>query len=142
MKTGILLGILLISLSQIATANIRCDSIYSHEASSQSSQKDIAYYRSEEAPLLNAQQVAEIYSIKASQKSYFISRYEREVMNDYSWAQAGNPRLSGSEASLIVDMYRIQDHDMSREEIHQLLKENRSVPGKILFKHILFDTVR
>lgn len=124
-------------MAQTALANNSCHSVFSDTAKS-----GIAYYLQDEAPLLNARQVIEVYGIKTSQASQFIARYEREVINDYTWAQAGNPRLSGSQASLVVDMYRLQDHDMSREEINNLLRERRSVPGKILFKHILFETVR
>lgn len=137
MKYALLPLLMTLTLVQSSFASNRCEAIYSEKAEL----TGVAFYRQPGAPLLSAEQVVEIYQVKASQAPYFISRYEREVLNERTWAQAGNPRISPSRQSLIVDMYRLQDRQMEREEIQALLRENRSVPGKIIFKHILFNFV-
>ncbi len=137
MKYALLALLMTLTLVQSSFASNRCDSLYSGKIQL----SEVAYYSQPGAPILSAQQVVDIYKVKASQAPYFISRYEREVLEERTWAQGGNPRISPSRASLIVDMYRLQDRQMSREEIQHLVRQKRSVPGKIIFKHILFNFV-
>lgn len=128
-------------MRKISCLLVLCAGIFSFSSGQAKMCKQVHTVRSIPHHILSGPEIVQAYEIKPSQVAEFLFRFSRDVENDYTWAQAGNPRISGSGDSLIVDMYRYQNHNLSQTQKRQLIDGRRSVPGQILFRHVLFQSV-
>ncbi len=135
-KLGLITLILLITNGHCLQASPNCPNLFL------TLPKAIQAAQGPHAPLLSAESIVQIYEVLPHKRAQFIYEFNQKVRDNFQWNYVHNPRLTGSGASLLVDMYRFKSPDLSTSERESLIHNRVNVAQKIEWRHVLFQNVR